>query len=389
MSTIYEVKDCTGCGACLNICPFGCITLAADEEGFLFPTIDDANCSQCGLCYKKCPQKHVSPASVFRQEVYAVQLKDSKILKTSSSGGMFSAVADYVLSQSGAVFGCTMGKDKWEATHIYVENSKDLDYLRGSKYVQSNTGNTYELCREKLESGNMVLYSGTPCQIAGLYSYLGKDYENLITIDLVCHGVCSPSLFQMYIRYLENKYNEKILDFDFRNKIKFGWGLCSTILTRTKIRIRLAACDRYMTQFKAGLSYRECCYSCKYAKTERMGDITIGDYWGVSKFHPELDTFIGVSLLMVNTSKGQKVLSKITDSLDIYQSKLEWVVEKNENLVHPTKRPPIRDDFYRDIDKLGFERAMNKNVKTKPMLLNYILYLMPKESIRFLKSLKN
>lgn len=346
---VTEVKsDCTGCGACYSACPKKCISMEQDAEGFLYPAVDSANCTKCGKCEKICPA--MSQGTVRKPlKVYAAKNPDEEIRYQSSSGGVFSMLAESVIAKGGVVFGARFN-DNWEVEHGYAETVEGLAAFRGSKYVQSVIGETYKQTKEFLENGRRVLYSGTPCQIAGLKAYLSKDYDNLLAVDLVCHGVPSPLVWKKYLGEIigisphaqnittdNNKFS--ILDIRFRDKI-YGWNslLIFSILTDNgkpmdmqgilNIKFRnkkngwkckhitvsstgngiLLTQDSnrnsFMRGFLRNLYLRPSCYKCPARPFKSGSDITIGDYWGIGNVLPEFDDDKGVSLVMVNTEKG-------------------------------------------------------------------------------------
>lgn len=356
-------EHCTGCGTCRLLCAKKAISFVPDKEGFLQPCIDDALCIDCGLCYKKCPQN----ASVAKSDPYhvlALRYKDNDILWNSASGGAFIGMARYVVGCGGVVFG--VGYDsEWNAHHIAVDNIEDLKVLQSSKYVQANTGDTYCDVKRLLNAGRVVLYSGTACQIAGLKAYLNRDYDNLITMDLICHGVSSPLLFKKYIEWLGNKYGGKIIFYDFRDKTG-GWGLGYRAKTKTKTKTRPSTLDPYYYHFLKGDTYRECCYHCRYCTKGRVGDITIGDYWGIEHEHPKFFDVRGVSVILINTKRGERYFTECEDSFHTCKSSFEQALRKNHNLKTPTTRPATRDRIYDRIDEEDYfdtVLAYPKNIK--------------------------
>lgn len=342
-----EKKDCCYCTACINVCTTKAITTIIDMDGFAFPEINRDLCMECGLCNKVCAFQNRPLSGQEPIKTYAAVNKNKDILYESSSGGAFGALAHIVLQKGGIVFGCGYSENM-EPSHIAVGDINGLKKIQGSKYVQSNIGTSFRETKTYLKSNKPVLFTGTPCQIAGLKSYLGKDYANLITVDIICHGVPSFEFFKGYIQYLEQKLNGKIIDFLFRDKSQ-GWGLKGRIVYEQKGLVkekRISAARSYYYQyFLNGDIFRESCYHCKYACCFREGDFTIGDFWGVHKYHPEVDINKGVSLLLINTKKGQGIKHKLTEHLDLVESRLNYALEENFQLVRPSslsaKRKPI------------------------------------------------
>jgi coenzyme F420-reducing hydrogenase beta subunit len=255
------------------------------------------------------------------------------------------------------IFGATLNEDN-KCIHIAVTNIDDLPRLQGSKYVQSDMADTYSLAKECLLNDRIVLFTGTPCQIAGLYTAVGKNkFDNLYTVDLICHGVPSPMLFKQYIDYLEKQNKGKIIHINFRSKARHGWGVAGYYTkTKTKTNYISQYKNPYMIAFLKNLSLRECCYSCKYARPERVSDITIGDLWGVEEIAPSFADKRGCSVALVNTDKGDEMISWIKDSCDIIDLNLSDVVKHQSMLQRPVERPKERDTFYEVIRQGGIER---------------------------------
>lgn len=355
-------KDCCGCAACMNICPIHAIMMKADEDGFIFPEINRDLCTECGLCKKVCAFQNIPIMENEPTATYAAINKNKELLSTSASGGIFGALASIVLGKKGVVFGCAYNEDM-ELNHISVDGLLDIKKIQGSKYVQSNINNTYTEARKYLKEGRWVLFTGTPCQIAGLKSYLGKNYDNLITADLICHGVPSLEFFRGYISYLENKLNGKIKDFKFRDKSR-GWGLRAKIIYEKRGTVRekflLPIESYYYYYFLKGDVYRENCYECKYACGSREGDFTMGDYWGVDKAHPEIETKNGVSVLLVNSIKGMKLLPELKEYLNLAKSTFEQAREQNGQLNKPAAKSERREAIFKTYREGGYRTVANK-----------------------------
>ena len=291
-SNIEQIgNSCTGCRACEQVCPQKCIMFLPNIEGFLFPSIDDDKCIHCGLCLKKCTQSEKTNKKVEPTEFYAFISKDKEDLFRSASGGVADVAAKIILRGGGIVFGSAYTEDL-DVKHIRISEDSARSRLQSSKYVQSDLGDCYSQSKNCLETGDNILFTGTPCQIDGLYHFLGRDYENLYTIDIICHGVPSPLFFKKYIEYMENKMGGKLIEYNFRSKEKRGWGTQYLAKTKTKnktkIKTKTLSLDKYGKHFMSGDCYRECCYSCQYACIQnRPGNLTVGDFWGVNKSHPE------------------------------------------------------------------------------------------------------
>ena len=360
-TVLIDMKKCTGCRACEHICTSGAITMSRDEEGFLFPQIAPSKCTDCGLCALTCPTEN--KVQVRRPlETYAAVHKDKKILSDSSSGGVFTALADIVLENHGTVVGCMLN-GAFRAVQTAVSDPKLIPGFRGSKYVQSDTGTTYRDVEKLLKNGTCVLYTGTPCQIAGLKKYLGKEYDTLLTADLVCHGVPSPELFIAHIRWLEEKSGQKISEYRFRCKTadassvycyKYKFDPTQKNITGP------AVLDPYYFAFLKAATYRECCYGCPYAQENRVGDITFADYWNAEELHPELSGINGVSMLTLNTPKALLYKPEISKRLELIPTNTEWMLERNLNLNRPARRPEERDTIYKEIQTNGYGKWADK-----------------------------
>lgn len=356
-----EKENCCGCGACLNACPKQAISMKEDKYGFIFPHIDSNLCIKCGLCQKVCAYQNVEEKHT-PLKTWAVSAKNRKTLEKSASGGAFFTLAYHIISEGGVVFGAVFNSD-WSVSHFMAEKISDLKKLQGSKYVQSSTGNCYRLAEECLKKGTKVLYSGTPCQIAGLYGYLGRDYENLTTIDIICHGVPNNHMFQEYLKSLGN-----VTDFRFRDK-KLGWGINGTaVVNGKKIKIWQSA-SPYLYYFAHGMIYRDSCYICKYADSHRPADITLGDYWGIEKHHPEylkkgvLDSSMGISVVIANSEKGIKLIQKYKNSMNLFDSDFSKVSESNTQLRKPTAKSIQRDEIMKLYHKHGWTAVSERFFK--------------------------
>lgn len=365
---------CTGCRACEQLCAHHAIEMKPDKEGFLSVYIDRDKCVDCGLCQNRCPQNALMQKSEPLMSL-AVRDRDDKELGVSASGGAFAAAARVILQRGGVVIGAAY-HDDMTVGHFIVERLENLHKVQSSKYVQSNTEATYSQVKALLINGREVLYSGTPCQIGGLRAYLRKEYANLYTMDLICHGVASPKLFAKYLIWLGGKMKGKIIGYDFRDK-SCGWGLdyMSKTKTKTKTKTKPSTLDPYYYHFLEGTTYRECCYRCNYCTKERVGDITIGDYWGVEKEHPEFYSAKGVSCFLVNSEKGMRLWNLIKSEFYFLESTFEQVARANHNLSHPTKRTSRRDSIYLHIDDMDVNEyfatqlAIPFNLKARVKLL--------------------
>lgn len=350
MINLDKQVSCTGCGACVNICPKKAINFERDGSGFLYPYIDRNKCIGCSLCNAVCQMENKFEREDYGQVFYALVNKNLNHLKVSSSGGAFLAVADYVFKMGGVVAGCAFDENQ-KAIHMITYTLNDcVDKLCGSKYVQSETLYTYTDVKNLLNDGKTVLYVGTPCQIEGLYLFLKKNPKNLITIDLICHGVSSPLLWEKHKSYLENKVHAKINRYRFRGKEKAGWALYYYYYYyggKNRCKQGPSILDRYYADFLKGVNYRESCYQCRYANLDRVGDITLGDFWGAEKIIDGVDLHGGISLVIINSQQGNEIIQHISDTVILKQITKENAIEDNHNLVEPTSRPKERNDYYR------------------------------------------
>ncbi len=353
-------ESCCGCGACKEACPKNAIEMKPDEYGFVYPVIDNEKCVDCGICLNTCALKN-SELKNSPRKCFAGVTKVTDI-KKSSSGGVFGAIAATVLENGGAVFGASLDCQSMKAKHIKVTKKEDLYKILGSKYVQSDTSGIFSKVKEALIAGENVLFSGTPCQCDALYSYLKKDYENLLTVDILCHGVPNGEFFRGYIKLLQKNAKQKIKSFDFRSK-KNGWQYkTAKIAFEKKEKYIFSNESSYLNLFESGVSVRESCYKCKYACKNRVGDITLGDFWGVLNEMPEifkgenaLNLKDGVSAVIVNTEKGEKALNDLQNSLKLFETSFEAVEKKNDKLSHPTSCPQIRETAMKIFSKNGYE----------------------------------
>ncbi len=385
-----EIKDkakCTGCRACEQLCPVKCIEMVEDEEGFIFPKIDEEKCINCGLCKNRCPQLKEKEEER-KKYIYAVKPKKVEIAKKSTSAGMAYILMKKTINENGVVFGCTYN-EKLEPIQIKVEKEEELQKLRGSKYVFSNTLHTYSEAKKALEESKKVLYIGTPCQIDGLYAFLGKKYENLLTADIVCHGVPSQKIFKKYIEYLENKFKAKVINYEFRNKDKAIWGeFCAKVtMDNGKIKYLNADEDPYYSNFLKGTIYRECCYKCKYANGNRIGDITLADFWGIEKEDSKFSSTNGVSLVIINSLQGKRAFESVEEQIEYKEFSIEQASNKNSNLKHPTKRSDVRNEIYHGINEMDAKNYIKKKLKISNKMKKKIKKFIPKKLKKIIKKM--
>lgn len=349
--------ECCGCSACANVCPKKCINMKVDAEGFLYPEVDETLCVDCGLCNKVCPFFEKETHNTV-YDVYAAYNLNTDVKRKSSSGGVFTALAESTLKNGGVVFGVVMNTDCRGCHHVMIENHEDIDAMRSSKYIQSVIGEAYKNAKTQLDSGREVLFSGTPCQINGLKGYLRKDYSNLFCIDVICHGVPSEKLWDRYVDKIEKKFRRKIQSVNFRYKY-LSWKKFGTEAqikgTNSRQLIFPATEFGYFLLFKYDLCLRPSCYQCK-AKETRYSDLTVGDYWGLEKVHPELNNIDGVSALIVRTTKGKSLINRIKEQVVLVESQYSSVVQDNKAEYKSVNRPIERENFYSNIDKYSLSK---------------------------------
>ncbi|PRR84088.1 Coenzyme F420 hydrogenase/dehydrogenase, beta subunit C-terminal domain [Clostridium vincentii] len=356
---------CFGCSACSQKCPKKCIEMVLNSEGFLYPIIDESECIDCGMCQSVCPIDKGYDSS--RSKCYAAYSKDNSLIENSSSGGLFKELAETVLQKEGMVYGAAFDNQLC-LKHFSVENRDEIQRFIGSKYVQSDINETYISVKKNLKYGRDVLFCGTPCQIHGLKLFLKKDYDNLVLVDLVCHGVPSPKIFKDYINNIEKKKHIKIMDFKFRKKNKFGecYGFEYSGKKKNKIisNCSMGAFTPYGVGFFQGLCMRKSCYQCPYSSIKRSSDITLGDYWGIKKIHSQFANICGTSLILVNTVKGEKAISEIKSKINFIVSDINRAKKFNHNLQKATIEPLQRKEFFQDYSKYGYVHVENKYLKS-------------------------
>lgn len=349
MIYISNKSLCCGCEACVQRCPKQCIAFSPDEEGFWYPRVNESECINCGLCEKVCPVinqcKPQKPLNVYAA-IYPVE----EIRQKSASGGVFTAIAEKVILEGGVVFGAVFN-ECWEVVHSYVELTENITKLRGSKYVQSRIGNTYQEVESFLNAGRKVLFSGTSCQVAGLKKFLRKEYDSLVTIDVVCHGVPSPQLWNDYLASLDNIAPIKMVNMKDKSD---GWrGYKLTIDGEKGILSERASTNKYMLAFSQNLSLRPSCYQCPAKEGKCCSDITLADYWGVDKLLPKLYDDKGTSFVCINTSKGQAVQRKLSLIREI--ANYDASIPYNACIVKSTTEPAFRASFWEQYKEKGIE----------------------------------
>lgn len=337
-------QNCTGCTACLAVCPKQAISMFPNHDGFLCPLIDEAKCVNCGKCERICPlnwfQKNPTPLLCLAAKTY-----DDSLLKVSSSGGVFSELAIPVLKSGGCVFGVVF--DGFKAKHSMAENLDGLALMRGAKYVQSEIGDALQGCRRQVRSGRRVLFSGTPCQIAGLQALLGDEAnrQNLLTVAIICHGVASPLALQTYIKEEEKRLSCKVVSINFRDKLAIHGDIALSIKTRKNEKVSYIRRSPYMRAFIQAYCNRESCFACKFRGGASGADIVIGDFWGIEKLSNKFDVKKGISAVIAFTEKGRLAIDAL--NIDRLFVSYEDIAEKNYNLNRNSIRPRKYASFMR------------------------------------------
>lgn len=387
MEKVIDKNKCTGCSACINICPNHAIEMIEDECGFKYPRINKSKCINCGLCKKTCPVLNTKENKSLN-ECYVGYNKNVEVKETSSSGGIFDAIARIILEENGVVIGAAF-TENMKLKHIAIDNLDDLEKLKGSKYLQSNLENIFLYIKDQLKI-RKVLFVGTPCQVAGLHAYLKKEYANLVLIDLFCHGVPSPKMFNKYLKELEDSNNSKVIKYNFRDK-RTGWDAYSTTakFANNKIISQLQKNNDYMRLFLSDIGLRESCYSCNFKLGNKYSDITLGDFWGVKDCYPEMYNEKGVSAIIINTEKGSKLFSLINNKLEYKKCNLNEIILGNPSLIKSSIMPKKRNIFFVELnDNTAFNKLVKKYCK-KNRLYNKVINKIKRIVKRVFKNKKN
>lgn len=358
-----QENKCCGCGACVQICPQQCINFIENERGFLVPNIDYDRCIKCGCCKNVCPE--ITNRLEFNdvEKAYAVVSKDLDVLKKSTSGGMFVFLAEKIIKMNGVVFGAAWGENH-DLSHIMIDKIENLSKLMKSKYVQSNTKNTFKEAKEALDKNIFVLYSGTACQIAGLKMYLNKDYLNLYTVEVACHGVPSIGLFKKYIEWREKQNNSKVIECTFRTKDKHQGGehyKLKMSFENGKTKYFHFQKDPYYNAFINGVSIRKTCYDCKYKKERRIADFTLCDFWGIEKVKKDFPANHGVSAVLINSKKAKELFNDISKKICFEEVTKKSVYSHNKSLISScSKKNSEKFDTLSFDSDLLFKKIMMK-----------------------------
>jgi coenzyme F420-reducing hydrogenase beta subunit len=366
---LIEKEKCTGCGVCSNICPNSCIDMVSDSEGFLYPSTDLNNCINCGVCEKTCPVTNgIESENKPRPPAYAAWSLDKDIRFNSTSGGIFTELAKKIISDGGYVVGARYN-DRHLVEHCIINDNEDISLLRQSKYVQSSSGNIYKEVKAFLKKDKTVMFVGTPCQCAGLVSFLGREHDNLLLCDFICRGVNSPKAYIKYLESMENEYDSLIKKVWFKNKIN-GWNkFCTKIeFENGKEYYADRHTDLFMVGFlKYNLYMRKSCSNCSFKGFPRNSDITLADFWGVKLQDETYDTDKGTSLVILSSDKGQKYFYNINNSIYKERSNLRKAISFNLCAVDSIYMGGMRQYFFEEIDKLDFSHIMNTIIEKRNM----------------------
>lgn len=361
MIKITNPSDCCGCTACASICAHDAITMKPDSLGFLYPEIDVAKCTDCGLCEKVCAfhENYDKSLNLPLPNAYAARHKDMREVETSRSGAAFIAISDYIIENGGVVYGAGY-TDHFRVVHKRAVSKEERNEFKGSKYVQSDLNSVFRQVKDDLKSGKVVLFSGTPCQTAGLHSYVGRKLrENLFLVDIVCHGVPAPYIWRDYLTYLEKKRGCEIVHVDFREKTQSGWQAHKEAFKYDASNDGLEIRENYTFLFYKHIMFRHSCGVCKYTNLQRPSDITIADFWGWQKTDSTINADNkGLSLVLCNTDKGKQLFDIVKESMTVLPAKLENCMQPN--LIHPSEIHPQRKVFERDYARKGFLYVVSK-----------------------------
>ena len=370
MIRLNEKKDCCGCGGCSNACPVHCIQMKADAEGFLYPEVDEKACIECGLCERVCPVLRAGEDVPFPQAAYLLQYKNEKVRRQSTSGGAFTAIARYVLDRGGIIYGAAFD-DQLRVHHTSAASPKGLQIFRNSKYVQSDTEKTFTQVRDHLRAGRLVCYSGTPCQIEGLLSFLepagtagpkNELLDHLVTVDVVCHAVPSPLVWARYLEMQREKLGTEIADAKFRDK-HFGYNYSTMTLIDESGEERYVQgidTDQMLRAFFSNICDRPSCYECAFKKRYRKSDFTIWDCYPVYAFDKKLDDDRGTSRVLIHSEKGRRIFEEVRQRCRVLEVDPDRLTAGVKEMFHSVDTNPRREEFFEDAACMEARTFFNK-----------------------------
>lgn len=362
MIQITDKRQCCGCFACASVCPRHCISMEPDTEGFLYPNVDESMCVNCRLCERICPVINPTTTQKSKALIYEIQLQDSIALKESAAGGFFTAISSYVIKNGGIVCGAAFD-DRFNVEHRIAATEDECAAFRGSKYVQSNLKKCFVTFKKLLDAGKLCVFSGTPCQVSGLKKFLRKEYDNLITVDLVCAGVPSPKLWRSYLDYQENLHKSRVSYANFRYKT-YGYQ-CSTlklVFENGKVYSHSGRVDPMMKFFVNGIAKRPICYECPFKGIDRISDFTIFDGWSAEQLVGQSDDY-GYTAVLIHTEKAEQIMAhiEIEGSIASYKAVLEDVIKMDGLMVNgQPKKHQCRDEFYLTLSNGGLPLCIEK-----------------------------
>lgn len=355
---LADREKCTGCSACLCICEYNCIEMKSDDAGFKYPAINYSECVHCNKCESVCPVINNKTESFQNNKGYILQNKDKCKLFDSTSGAVFPEIAEYILRKRGIVFGASFGKNFY-VEHIPVDDLNMLWQLKKSKYIQSDLHNSYFDVKRELDGNRLVCFSGTPCQIEGLLSFLGKEYPNLITVDVVCHGVSSPLLWEKYLQYRQDE--DKIRAVCFRDKTKgYQYNQMKIQYERGAIYLQGTEYDEMLRAFFSNICDRKSCYNCQFKKVNRRSDFTIWDSFDNKSFGLNYDDNVGTSKMIIHTKKGMELFDEIKNNFYYQQIEIEKLVESSYEMTHSVENNILRSQFVEDLNTIDIKSVMKK-----------------------------
>ena len=362
MNSICKITDCTGCGACVEKCPAKAITMKFDSEGFLYPSINE-NCINCDACKLICPQNREYLPNQSICDAYLIQILDKNLLKQSTSGGAFILLSQYVLNMRGVVFGATYDENMY-VRHTYAEVLEDVFPMQGSKYVQSDAVCSYKQVEKFLKAERWVLFSGTPCQIEGLKCFLGKEYEKLICLDIICGGVPSPRLFSEYIKFIQKKNHSRVVDYKFRDKFDYGCSHTTVIYEKINDAVQRTVIPQrekisYYVAFGKQAFVRPSCYDCKYNCVNRNSDFTCGGYWGGKAFE-NLSDYEGISTFIIHTEKGRNIFEAVKSNIKYEKITVEDAKDGNSMLYSSMPSIARVSQMFSSLEKYGYKKTAKK-----------------------------
>ena len=381
MINIKNKSECCGCGCCEAICVSQAIHMEKDQNGFLYPVVKKEKCINCGLCDNHCPVLNHKNEEELNHKAFAAYAKNAQTRFNGSSGGMFGLLAEYVLSKSGVVYGAGFDQEL-KLKCMPAKTVDELIPLYKSKYLQSDLNKVFPKIQEHLENGKTVLFVSTPCQVFALKLFLKKEYSNLILVDFVCHGVPSQDFFDRCKLFVENKDNIKILDYQFRSKIKNGatphyYKIKYVKNNKIKEKTSLYLNSPFYYGFQKYITLRDSCYDCRFATTNRVSDITISDFHNIDKYISKINRFDGVSTVVTNTKKGLEIWHKISENCDAYEMDFKELYHNKEMMCGSTKKPPSRDDFIKDLETMPFDYVVKKHLNGKKEIFKKVYYSLP------------